>query len=71
MTMPNGFAVKCDDCTVTISYAGTEAKLACGCSRFGLSVDLTPDAARWLAQELIERAQDCEDAETHELEQMP
>jgi hypothetical protein len=33
-------------------------------------MDITPQTARALAQDLIEAAQDCEDAQEHELEQM-
>jgi hypothetical protein len=59
MTSP--FKVTCDECAVTLHF--TEG-------RFGLAMDLTTQAARRLAQELIDKAQDCEDAEEHELEQM-
>jgi hypothetical protein len=55
------FKVTCDECAITLHF--TEG-------RFGLAVDLTPNAARLLGYELIEKAQDCEDAQEHELEQM-
>lgn len=59
MTMP--FHVTCDECAVTLHYAD---------GKFGLAIDLSPETARRLAQELIDKAADCEDAEEHELEQM-
>jgi hypothetical protein len=59
MTYP--FKVTCDECAVTLHF--TEG-------RFGLAVDLTPNAARLLGYELQEKAQLCEDAQEHELEQM-
>jgi hypothetical protein len=58
MTYP--FKVTCDECAVTLHF--TEG-------RFGLAMDLTTQAARRLAQELIDKAQDCEDADEYELEQ--
>jgi hypothetical protein len=59
MTTP--FRVTCDECAITLHF--TEG-------RFGLAVDLTPNAARLLGYELQEKAQLCEDAQEHELEQM-
>ena len=59
MTYP--FKVTCDECAVTLHF--TEG-------RFGLAMDLTTQAARRLGQELLDRAQDCEDANEYELEKM-
>ena len=59
--MNYAFKVTCDDCAVTLHF--TEG-------RAGFAADLTPDAARRLAHDLIDRATDCEDANEHELEQM-
>jgi hypothetical protein len=58
MTSP--FKVTCDECAITLHYVD---------GRFGFAVDITPQAARRLGQELIDKAQDCEDAQEHELEQ--
>jgi hypothetical protein len=59
MTSP--FKVTCDECAVTLHF--TEG-------RFGVAMDLSTQAARRLAQDLIDQAQLCEDAQEHELEQM-
>jgi hypothetical protein len=40
------------------------------CDECGLAMDLTTQAARRLAQDLIDQAQLCEDANEYELEQM-
>jgi hypothetical protein len=55
------FKVTCDECAVKFSF---------GEGRIGFHMDVTPQTARNLAQDLIEAAQDCEDAQEHELEQM-
>jgi hypothetical protein len=60
MTYP--FKVTCDECAVTLHF--TEG-------RFGLAMDLTPQAARRLGQELMDRAQDCEDANDYETGNRP
>jgi hypothetical protein len=54
------FKVECDDCSVRFSF---------GEGDIGVRMDLTPEAARRLGQELIDKAQDCEDADEYELEQ--
>jgi hypothetical protein len=60
--MSTPFRVTCDECTVTLHFVD---------GRFGFAVDLaSPEAARRLGQQLIDKAQDCEDAQEHELEQM-
>jgi hypothetical protein len=59
MTSP--FKVTCDECAVTLHF--TEG-------RFGLAMDLSTQAARRLAQDLIDQAQLCEDANEYEPEQM-
>jgi hypothetical protein len=59
--MNYAFKVTCDDCAVKFSF---------GEGRFGAHFDLTPQTARALAQDLMEAAQNCEDAQEHELEQM-
>jgi hypothetical protein len=59
MTSP--FKVTCDECAVTLHF--TEG-------RFGVAMDLSTQAARRLAQDLIDQAQLCEDANEYELEQM-
>jgi hypothetical protein len=59
--MNYAFKVTCDECAV---------KFVFGEGSITVKADLTPQAARDLAQELIEAAQDCEDAQEHELEQM-
>jgi hypothetical protein len=59
MTSP--FKVTCDECAVTLHF--TEV-------RFGVAMDLSTQAARRLAQDLIDQAQLCEDANEYELEQM-
>jgi hypothetical protein len=55
------FRVTHDECACTLHYVE---------GKFGFAVDLTPQAARLLGQELIDKAKDCEDAQEHELEQM-
>jgi hypothetical protein len=60
-SMNYAFKVTCDECAVKFSF---------GEGRFGTHFDLTPQAARELGQQLIDKAQDCEDAQEHELEQM-
>jgi hypothetical protein len=55
------FKVRWDECSVRFSF---------GEGDIGVHMDLAPEAARRLAQDLIEAAQDCEDAQEHELEQM-
>jgi hypothetical protein len=59
MTYP--FKVRCDECALTLSFSSGNTSLA---------VDISPEQARRLAQDLIDKAQDCEDAQEHELEQM-
>jgi hypothetical protein len=60
MTYP--FKVACDECAVTLKFSE---------GKFGMAIDLTPAAARALAQDLIDKAELCEDAEEdYELEQM-
>lgn len=64
--MNSPFRVTCDECACTLHYVE---------GRFGFAVDLTPQAARRLGQELIDKAQLCEDAQEYEqgqkkLEQM-
>jgi hypothetical protein len=60
--MNYAFKVKCDECAVTLTFG--EGKIA-------VTTDMTPAAARALAQDLIDKAELCEDAEEHyELEQM-
>jgi hypothetical protein len=59
--MTHPFKVTCDECAVTLHF--TEG-------RFGLAMDLTTQAARRLAQDLIDQAKLCEDAQEFELEQM-
>jgi hypothetical protein len=59
--MNSPFKVTCDECAITLHF--TEG-------RFGVAMDLTPNAARLLGYELIEKAQLCEDAQEHEVEQM-
>jgi hypothetical protein len=55
------FKVTCDDCSVRFSF---------GEGDIGVHMDLAPEAARRLGQQLIDKAKDCEDAQEHELEQM-
>jgi hypothetical protein len=55
------FKVTCDELAVRFRF---------GEGRIAVDMDLTPNAARLLGYELIEKAQDCEDAQEHELEQM-
>jgi hypothetical protein len=57
--MNRAFKVECDECAVKFSFG--EGSIA-------VRMDLTPNAARLLGYELIEKAQDCEDA--NEMEQM-
>jgi hypothetical protein len=59
--MNYAFKVTCDDCAV---------KFVFGEGGITVKADLTPQVARWLGQELIDKAQDCEDANEYELEQM-
>jgi hypothetical protein len=61
MSTTGPFRVTCDECACTLHY--TDGK-------FGMSIDLTPAAAEHLAQQLLDRAQDCREAMEHELEQM-
>jgi hypothetical protein len=61
MSTTGPFRVTCDECACTLHY--TDGK-------FGLAVDLTPATARQLAQDLLDKAQSCEDANEYELEQM-
>jgi hypothetical protein len=55
------FRVTADECALTLHYVD---------GKFGFAADLTPATARALAQDLIDKAQDCEDAQDHEVEQM-
>jgi hypothetical protein len=57
--MNRAFKVTCDECAVKFSF---------GEGRIGFHMDITPQTARALAQDLLEAAQDCEDA--NEMEQM-
>jgi hypothetical protein len=59
--MNYAFKVKCDECAVKVSF---------GEGNIAVRTELTPQAARALAQDLMEAAQDCEDANEYELEQM-
>jgi hypothetical protein len=59
--MNRAFKVECDELAVKFSF---------GEGGIAVRMDLTPNAARLLGYELIEKAQDCEDAQEHELEQM-
>lgn len=55
------FKVTCDECALTLHY--TEG-------RFGFATDLTPEAARNLAQALLDQAELCEDAQELEPQMM-
>jgi hypothetical protein len=55
------FKVECDELAVKFSF---------GDGSIAIRMDLTPQAARNLAQDLIDHAQLCEDANEYELEQM-
>jgi hypothetical protein len=57
MTSP--FKVTCDELAVKFSF---------GDGSIAIRMDLTPQAARNLAQDLIDQAQLCEDANDHERE---
>jgi hypothetical protein len=63
------FKVTCDECAVTLELEVTFRDLKSP-SAMWVAVNLTPQTARALAQDLLEAAQDCEDANEHELEQM-
>lgn len=59
--MNSPFRVTYDECALTLSFSSGNTSLA---------VDISPEQARRLAQDLLDKAKVCEDANEHELEQM-
>lgn len=59
--MNDPFKVLCDECAVTLCW---------GDGKMGFRVDMSPQAARRLGHELIDKAETCEELENYELEQM-